>query len=136
LDEKRRILVGNFLKKFKKIATKGRGIDIIPRRKTLDSLSKLGITKHICKEEILSLSVDDYCKGPKPDEDRPGEVWEFGKTILGKEVYIKLKIARAGRAMIAKCLSFHEAVYPLCFPFKGDAEKGGGMRNERNLPKL
>ena len=108
---------------------------MVPRRKNLASLAKLGLTKRNCKEEILSLSEADYCNGPKPDTDRLGEIWEFGKLIEGKEVYIKLKIAQVGNEMIAKCLSFHVAEYPLCFPFRGDL-KERGIRNERNLSKL
>jgi hypothetical protein len=125
LDEAKRGLIAKFLKKFKKIATEGRGIDFISRRKNLDSLAKLGLTKKNCKEEILSLSVAEYSHGPKPDKDRKGEIWEFGKLIANKEVYIKLKIAQVGKEKIAKCLSFHVAEYPLCFPLGEDLEKGG-----------
>ena len=118
MDNPDRALIGKFLKQFKKIATTGRGIDIVPRRKNLNSLAKLGLTKHGCKQEILNLSVTNYCDGPKEDTDRPDEIWEFGKRISGKEVYIKLKIAQVGEEVIAKCLSFHMAEFPLCFPLK------------------
>ena len=70
------------------------------------------------KDEILSLSTTDYCSGPKPDKDMPGEIWEFGKRIGGKGVYIKLKIAQVGNNKIAKCISFHKAEFPLCYPLK------------------
>jgi hypothetical protein len=49
-----------FLNNFKWLAATGRGIDIIHRRKNLDSLSQLGITLKICREEILSLTVNNY----------------------------------------------------------------------------
>ena len=110
--------IGKFLKEFKKIVTEGRGIDLISRRKNLESLASLGLTKRNCKDEILGLSVSDFCAGPKPDRDRPGEIWEFGKTIGAKEVYIKLKVAQVGTEKIAKCLSFHIAEFPLRFPFR------------------
>jgi hypothetical protein len=125
LDEKKQKGINEFLRNFKKIATSGRGIDIVDRRKNLESLSKLEITKRNCREEILSLSVGDYCEGPKPDKDKPGEIWEFGRKIRNKEVYIKLKIAQVGEEMIAKCISFHVADHPLCFPFRGNSEEGG-----------
>ncbi|MBW1900552.1 MAG: type II toxin-antitoxin system MqsR family toxin [Deltaproteobacteria bacterium] len=121
--EKERI--GNFLKEFKKIATQGRGIDLISRRKNLESLAGLGLTKQNCRDEILSLSVADYCSGPKPDRDRPGKIWEFGKTIVAREIYIKLKIAQVGTEKIAKCLSFHAAEFPLHFPCREGFKKGG-----------
>jgi len=118
LDQGKREKVAKFLKKFKKIATTGRGLDLIPRAENIACLAELRITKKNQKEEIMNLTVDDYCEGPEPDKDRPGEVWLFGKRISGKEVYVKLKIAQVGKETIAKCLSFHPARHPLCFPFK------------------
>ncbi len=96
----------------------------MPRRENLDALSDLGLTKKNLKEEILSLSVQDYCEGPEPDRDRPGEIWIFGKHIAEKEIYIKLKIAQVSKEKIAKCLSFHAANFPLCFPYR---DKKGGI---------
>lgn len=84
----------------------------------MQALAELGLTKQDRKNEILSLSVTDYCSGPEPDMDKPGHVWMFGKQINGRNVYIKLKIAHAGGIKIAKCLSFHAAKFPLCFPYK------------------
>lgn len=124
MNEIKRAFVASFLKEFKKIATKGRGIDFISRSKNIDSLLKLSLTKKNAREEILSLSVADYCGGPEPDKNKPGEIWEFGKLVEGKEVYIKLKIAQVGQEKIAKCLSFHVAEYPLCFPL-GRPKRGG-----------
>jgi hypothetical protein len=107
-----------FLKDFKKIVTQERGLDIVDRKENLKSLLQLGFTKKNCKHEILNLSVSDYCAGPKPDKDRPGVIWEFGKKISGYDVYIKLKIAEAGSARIAKCISFHIAEFPIINPLK------------------
>jgi len=111
-----KIQVALFLKEFKQIVTQGRGLDIINRRENLESLSGLGLTKKNCKNEILNLSVSNYCSGPEPDKDLPGKVWVFGKIIDGKEIYIKLKIAHVNSMRIAKCISFHIANYPLEFP--------------------
>jgi hypothetical protein len=107
-----------FLKDFKKIVTQERGLDIVDRKENLTSLLQLGLTKKGCKHEILNLSVSDYCAGPKPDRDRPGVIWEFGKKINGHDVYIKLKIAEAGSVRIAKCISFHIAEHPITNPLK------------------
>ena len=117
--------IGKFLQEFKEIATEGGGIHFIHRRKNIESLAYLGLTRRNCKEEILSLSVVDYCGGPKADRGKPGEIWEFGKVIAGMEVYIKLKIAQVGEERIAKCLSFHVAQVPIRFPYKDDLEKKG-----------
>jgi hypothetical protein len=110
--------VRQFLLEFKKAATSGSGVDLVPRRSTRPTLLKLGLTKRNVEEILLSLSVADYCKGPEGDRDRPGEVWFFGKEIEGCEVYIKLKVANVRGRAIAKCISFHFAKHPLSFPYK------------------
>lgn len=110
--------VAIFLKEFKKVATEGGGLYIINRGKNRDALIGLGLTINNRKEAILSLSVTDYCAGPKKDKDRDGTIWEFGQNINGNEIYIKLKIAEVGRVKIAKCISFHKAEYKLSYPLK------------------
>ncbi|MCK7513433.1 MAG: hypothetical protein MZV70_61665 [Desulfobacterales bacterium] len=50
-----------FLKEFKEVA-KQRGIDFIPRQEFIETLILFGITRRNREEEILSLSVDDYCQ--------------------------------------------------------------------------
>ena len=116
MHEVKREAIRRFLREFKQIAAAGRGIDVVNRKKNMQSLASLGFTKKNCREVILNLSVDDYCDGPKPDKDRPGEIWEFGQLIEGNEVFIKLKIAQVGKVKLAKCLSFHVAEHPLRFP--------------------
>ena len=112
------IQVAVFLKEFKSIVTRGRGLLVIPRKTNRDTLIELSINKRIRIIEILSLSKENYCNGPKPDKDMPGDIWEFGKVINGVEVYIKLKIADAACERIAKCISFHKAKFPLDFPLR------------------
>jgi len=124
LDEIIKNKIRDFLKEFKEIASRGRGIDVIPRSENNEHLAQLGLTKKNRNEEIMMLSIADYCKGPEPDKDKPGDVWIFGKQIGSKEVYIKLKIAQAGEEKIAKCISFHVANFPLCYPYK-ENRKGG-----------
>ena len=90
---------------------------MIPRPENIDSLARLGFTKKNCKEIILSLSVNNYCAGPKKDKDRTGEIWEFGMEAGEKEIYIKLKLDKVKGQAIAKCLSFHEAEYKMHYPY-------------------
>ena len=73
----------------------------------------------------MTLSVENYCEGPNPDRDRPGDIWVFGKPVGTEEIYIKLKIAQVGKEKIAKCLSFHTANFPLCYPFLAEERKDG-----------
>ncbi len=110
--------VRDFLLKFKQAATIGSGIDIVPRAETRPTLARLGLTKANLEEILLGLSVTDYCRGPETDRDRSGNLWIFGREIEGHEIYIKLKVAQAGKKRIAKCISFHIAQYPLGCPHR------------------
>lgn len=116
VDENKKQAIADFLAEFKAIVVRGRGLDVIPRRENNQALIDLGITAKIRKEEILLLSVEDYCEGPRVDRDRPGYMWFFGKKLNCQEVYIKLKIAQVDGIKIAKCISFHPAKSPLIYP--------------------
>ena len=107
-----------FLKEFKQIVTSGSGLYVVPRRPNTEGLIELGLTAKIRTNLILGLSVKDFCSGPEPDYDQPGEVWIFGLDFDGMDIYIKLKIAQVGSAKIAKCISFHKAKFVLRYPFK------------------
>jgi hypothetical protein len=111
------------LLEFKKIMVTGRGLDIVNRRETIEGLARLGLTKKNLIDEIMALSVENYCQGPEPDRDRPGEIWVFGKQIGAEEIYIKLKVAHVGKEKIAKCISFHTADFPLCYPYRGEERR-------------
>jgi hypothetical protein len=115
--------VKDFLLEFKRIMAKGRGLDIVNRRENIDTLAKFGLTRGNLKEEIMTLSVENYCQGPEPDRDRPGDIWVFGKQIGAEEIYIKLKVAQVGNEKIAKCISFHAADFPLCYPCRGEKRR-------------
>jgi hypothetical protein len=125
LGELKQAEIRDFLLQFKKIMVTGRGLDIVNRRENIEALAKLGLTKGNLREEIMTLSAENYCEGPEPDRDRPGTVWVFGKQIGSEEIYIKLKIAQVGKEKIAKCLSFHAANFPLCYPFGAEERKDG-----------
>ena len=115
--------IRDFLVEFKGIMAKGRGLDIVNRRENIDTLAKMGLTMKNLIEEIMTLSVENYCQGPEPDRDRPGDIWVFGKKLGAEEIYIKLKIAQVGKEKIAKCLSFHAANFPLCYPCRGEERR-------------
>ena len=74
MGELKQAEIRDFLLEFKKIMVAGRGLDIVNRRENIDAMAKLGFTKKNLKEEILTLSVENYCEGPEPDKDRPGYV--------------------------------------------------------------
>ncbi|MFT9078218.1 hypothetical protein, partial [Ethanoligenens sp.] len=72
---------------------KGRFIPVC-RSKNLKTLAELGIMWHVVKDEVYSLTYDDYKKGPEIDRDDPSTdcFWIFKKIILGQLIYIKLKV--------------------------------------------
>ena len=108
----------SFLLEFKMAATGGSGIDVIPRAETRSTLAQLGLTMANLEEILLGLSATNYCRGPVSDRDRAGDIWVFGCDIDECEFYIKLKVAQAGEKQIAKCISFHPAMYPLKYPHR------------------
>lgn len=93
---------------------------LIHRPQNMATLKQLGMDKTGCLDQILSLTVEDYCKGPEDDRDKGkgGEFWFFGKRIEGHEVYIKLKLVEIGGKKEALCISFHIAEYKMSYPFK------------------
>ena len=109
LDSFQHLGVALFLKEFKALMQNNM-LHFVNRRAHVNSLIELGITKEICIELLFELSPVDYCEGPLPDNDLPGEIWIFGKSVDGCEIYIKLKIADVDGVRIAKCISFHPVV--------------------------
>ncbi len=84
-------MVLKFLKSFKDLMTNGkRPLDFVPRAENNQTIIDLGLTTKNVEDEILGLTMLDYCSGPEKDHSRPGVIWEFGKRIQGCEVYIKL----------------------------------------------
>jgi hypothetical protein len=119
LNEEKNRQIRDFLREFKRIAAKN-GIYVIPRDKNQQALAELGLTRKNRFDIIMTLSVADYCRGPEPDRNKAGCIWEFGRIVEGRSVYIKLKIAGTDGGDIALCISFHAAEFPLSFPCKGE----------------
>lgn len=88
------------------------------RKKNIDTVTDLGISLRDVKDEILSLSVTNYCSGPLKDPEMGGHVWVFGKAIGGKEIYIKIKLIGNHRNQRVAILSFHPAERLLKYYFK------------------
>lgn len=110
-----------FLDELKEIVT-NQGIHLVSREKTKECLADLNLTKKNIEEIIVSLSIENYCKGPEADKGRTGEIWVFGKIINNDEHYIKLKIVKSKEDKLAKCISFHKAEYKIHYPFKNSKQ--------------
>jgi hypothetical protein len=98
-------------------------MEVRDRDKNRQALIDLGITPAERREALLSLVPEDYVAGPKPDDsDDTKEVWEFGKSVAGAEVYIKLRVVQApGKRGVYHALvwSFHPAEFRMKHPLKG-----------------
>jgi len=107
-------------------ATKYDGWLLVKRPESVECITELGLTLGDVRDAILGLSVADYCAGPLRDRDMPGDMWVFGKVMEGREVYIKLKLARIGPVKRVRIVSFHFPREPLCYPYRPEEEKKGG----------
>jgi len=87
------------------------------RGKNAQVLLNLEITP-VFREKILKeLEVADYYEGPKKENLYGGaDMWVFGKTIKGQEVYIKITLGFSGAQV--NCISFHVAEHPMDYPLK------------------
>ena len=104
-----------FLFQFKEFAQNT--FTFVEREESLDLIARLGITLKQAKQEIMELTYKDYYRGPIPDKDRKGEeFWEFGKTICGEEIFIKLKTV--SEYSLAICFAFHTPEKKIKYPYK------------------
>jgi len=67
------------------------------------------VSNQASTSDIVTYLTEVY-KGPKQDFDsnRPGDIWEFKKSIDGMQFYVKVKIVQENGGDILKCLAFHE----------------------------
>ena len=110
-------IVKSFLQELKQII-KVWGIIFSNRPKnSIQNLADLSITAKMREEIIQELKVEDYSEGPLEETQQGGtEMWVFGKTIKGEQIYIKLTISKITEGAI--CISFHKAEFLMEFPFK------------------
>lgn len=88
----------------------------INREKNFKTLIELEITTVNRAEILKELKVEDYYKGPTVDYDNGPPLWEFGKKLKQKDVYIKITMGQPNRPVI--CISFHIAERSIKHPFK------------------
>lgn len=92
------------------------------RGKNQQTLFQLEISPTYRLEVIKNLQAQDYYRGPSDDTlNHLSDLWEFGKTIKGQEVYIKITMGKPNSHTI--CISFHIAEHKINYPFKKGTKK-------------
>lgn len=108
--------VEKFLKEFHQ---KMKIFDVIiyrERSKNLQTMLDLELTNISVRDHLRNLQVKDYYKGPTKDDHEGSDLWEFGKIIKKKEIYIKITIGELNKPVI--CISFHYPERRIKYPFK------------------
>jgi hypothetical protein len=113
-DDLRRRLK-EFLKDFKGLVTENKYY-VKRHPKNNEALTILNLNYFQRESILLSLKVDDFYDGPKPDTINSGEYFEFGKVVNGITVYIKIKIDTEHDK--AYCYSFHPAEFTVRYPLR------------------
>lgn len=116
--------IHRFLSEFKRAAQIF--LPVIPRKKNWEFLTKHGLTARDREDAILGLQVRDYVKGPEADDRAGGAktLWFFWIERDGLSIYVKLALVderdeKTGEVIEhASCLGFHEAEWPMRYPFK------------------
>lgn len=87
------------------------------RPKNRKALVQLELTQLQREKIVKSLLPKDYVEGPMVDMlNQKEEMWVFGKSVNGQEVYIKITLGHENDQTV--CISFHIAEHPLTYPFK------------------
>lgn len=108
--------VESFLNEFK-VKMKVFGIVYMrDRNKNLQTQLDLELREFEKDKYVSELTVEDYYKGPTQDYSNGADLWEFGKIIKKKEVYIKIAIGAGNKPVI--CISFHFPERSIKYPFK------------------
>lgn len=88
----------------------------LERKKNLQALLDLEMVPVKRKEILRQLKAEDFYRCPAKDQETGPDLWEFGRIVNGKELYIKVHMGYEGRPVI--CVSFHIAERPIKYPFK------------------
>ena len=86
------------------------------RSKNLQTMLDLELSDLSVREHLKELKATDYYRGPTKDAFNGPDLWEFGKQIKAKEVYIKISIGNFNKPVL--CISFHYPEKNIKYPFK------------------
>ncbi len=87
------------------------------RDKNFKTLTTLEYQVKDVIKKLNELKLSNYSEGPVEEILFGGAaMWVFGKSIQGKEVYIKITIGQPSDRVI--CISFHFAEHVMKYPYK------------------
>lgn len=86
------------------------------RAKNLQTVVELELSNVAVRKHLEELRVENYYRGPLEDVDGGSDLWEFGKIVKNKEVYIKVHMGNLEKAVI--CISFHFPESTINYPLK------------------
>lgn len=101
-------------------------LHVVPRKKNLEFLIQYGLTPQQREDMILGLQVRDYVKGPESDDRShgPKNIWFFGIEWVKCSIYTKLELCEeksdetGETTRHAVCIGFHEAEWPMAYPYR------------------
>jgi hypothetical protein len=85
------------------------------RGENLKTVLELELSENSVREHLANLAVENFYKGPSRDSDDGPDLWEFGKRIGGREVYIKITKGKFNKPVV--CISFHFPARTITYPF-------------------
>jgi hypothetical protein len=85
------------------------------RGENLKTVLELELSENSVREHLANLTVENFYKGPSKDSDDGPDLWEFGKRIEGREVYIKITKGNFNKPVV--CISFHFPIRTITYPF-------------------
>ena len=84
----------------------------------LDCKAELGIDDDCIKEYLKNLTLEEYVETCDDERNKKSNAYYvFGKIIMKRKVYIKVKIQSYDKKIIL-CMSFHFAEDKMRFPYK------------------
>jgi hypothetical protein len=89
------------------------------RGKNFQTLLDLELSYNTRIQLLKDLKKEEYSAGPLEDKlYGKASMWVFGKTVKGKEMYIKVTLGSASAKVI--CISFHTSAHPMNYPLKSE----------------
>jgi len=108
--------VEKFLSDFKQKMKVFEVIVLRSRAKNLQTFAELDLSDFTVRKQLEELTVENYYRGPTENRDDGPDLWEFGKIVKNREVYIKIHMGKVNKPVI--CISFHFPESTINYPLR------------------